>query len=129
MLLCVFQGIFSVPVSVNFRRDFRGLDLASATPEYIGVGDWDSGLVKMAIDSSLMSEDRVFHGTMNHSHDVHIPEFRTTLPPVGKGHAVVTSNLPSSLNFASRGNCPVEKAVEARHAFACYRGFNVIEVG
>ena len=48
MALCVFQGIFPVPVAVNLRRDFRGLDLASTTPEDIGVGYRNSDLLEVA---------------------------------------------------------------------------------
>ena len=44
------------PLPVNLGRDFGGFDLASATPENIGVGNGDSAGLEMAIDCRLVLE-------------------------------------------------------------------------
>src|SRR5207248_1187754 len=46
-------------LSIGDRRDLRGLDLASAAPEHIGIRNIDARLSEMRVDRALMGQQQV----------------------------------------------------------------------
>ncbi len=118
-----------MPVSVDDRGDFRGLDFGAASPKHIGVSDGDAFGFEMAINGGLVLQDEIFFGAMHHPHDVDVSELRAAFSPVAMSHTVVASNLCAGFDFPTGGDCPVEESIEASDALSAFRWFDMLKEG
>lgn len=119
-----------MPLFVDLRRDFRGLNFGAAAPEDVGVGDGDTRFFEVFVDGCFVLKDFGFLGAVHDSHDVDVAELWAAFAPIGVGHAVVASDFAAGFHFAAFRDCPVEEAVEASDAFSSFRSrFDVLKEG
>jgi hypothetical protein len=109
------------------RRDLRGLDLAAAAPEDVGVADRRCRLRADARRSRPCARARLLVEPVRDAHDVDVAELRAALAPVGVRHDVVAPDLAPGVDLAARRHRPVEERVVARDAFAGLIGLDVLE--
>ena len=83
----------------------------------------------MPVDRCFVVKQSLFLGTVSHRHDVHIPEFWPSFPPIAVSENFVTADLGTGLDFFPRGNGPMKKTVESSHPDPACRRFNVFQEG
>src|SRR5438105_2253370 len=115
------------PFLVFGRRYLRGLDLAAAPPEDVGVRDRHADAGKMVVDRLLVREHGNLVGAMRNGHDVDVREFGTAFAPVAVGENVMAAHFAPGLDLPTLGHAPVKECVIARHARAARRGLHVLE--
>ncbi len=120
---------FSQPFFIRERRNFAGFDLASSTPEDVGVARGDSDGGKVFVDGGFVGEDFFAVGAVGDAHDVDVVELRAAFTPVAVGHDVKAADLAARIILAARGDGPMEKGVVLGNAFACGVGLYVLEEG
>ena len=118
-----------MPLLEDDGADLARLDLASATPEDIGVFKRDTDIGEMLVNRGFVGQHGILVGAVNDTHDVHIGKAVTTFTPVGMGHDRMTSDFSARAFLHAFWHLPVKQSIEAGDADAGGAGFDMLKEG